>query len=195
MSKKIMLLCGSPRKRGNTNRVAAWVAQAAREQGADVEIVDAASLNYKSLGCTACMKCQKLEEFRCVIDDEATPILARMPEADAVVLATPVYFHGPTAQLKLLIDRMYSLVKFTGPAPVTAFKNTAFALIATGGGPMDDGLASLEQAFGSIAASLQFPFESLLVPLAPANPEDIEGNAELKEKAAALGRKLAGARP
>ena len=39
-------------------------------------------------------------------------MLARIPEADAVVFATPTYFFGPTAQLKLLLDRMYSLWKF-----------------------------------------------------------------------------------
>jgi len=191
MSKKIMIVCGSPRKRGNTNRIVGWVAEAARREGADVEIIDAANLNYETHGCTACMECQKSEEFKCVIDDEATPILARMPQADAVVLATPVYFHGPTAQLKLLVDRMYSLVKFTSLPPLTPFRNTTFALIATGGGPMDDGLGVLDEAFRTMATSLGFPFESLLVPLAPANPEEIERNAALKEKAAALGRKLA----
>jgi multimeric flavodoxin WrbA len=193
MSRKVMIVCGSPRERGNTNRVVAWVADAARQAGADVEIVDAARLRCGSRGCTACMGCQRSDEFRCVIDDEASAILARMPEADAVVLASPIYWYGPTAQLKRFTDRMYSLVKFRDDRPETPFGDLTVGVIATGGGGMEEGLDLFEQMWKRAAASLGLAFESLLVPHAPADPADIESSAELKGKAAALGRKLAGA--
>lgn len=188
-----MIVCGSPRKQGNTNRVVAWVAQAAREAGADVEIVDAPRLKYKAGGCIACMGCKKTEAYRCVIDDEASPIIARMPECDAVVLATPVYWFGPTAQLKAFTDRMFSLVKFEDDRPVTPFTKTRFALIATAGGGPDDGLNLVEQMWKTSAGLVGFPLETLLVPHAPENPADIEQNADLKARAAALGRTLASA--
>jgi len=193
MSKNIMIVCGSPRKEGNTNRVVAWVAEAAREAGAEVEIIDAPRLSYGSDGCTGCLSCQRSEGFRCAIDDEASPILARMPEADVIVLASPIYWHGPTAQLKRFTDRMFSLIKFEGETIRTPLEDTTVAVIGTGGGGMKDGLDLFEQAWKTAAGNLQFHFESLLVPFAPQDPEEIEGNMELREQAAALGRKLAGA--
>ena len=138
MGKKIVIVCGSPRADGNTNRVVRWVADTARDAGAEIEIIDAAQLDYATNGCTACMGCQKINEYRCVIDDELSPILTRLPEADVVVFATPVYWFGPTAQIKLFIDRMFSLIN-TGVLPwTTAFENgtTTMAVISTSGGTM-----------------------------------------------------------
>ena len=171
----------------------AWVAEAAREAGAEVEVIDAPRLEYGSNGCTGCLSCQRSEEFRCVIDDEATPILARMPEADVIVLASPVYWHGPTAQLKVFTDRMFSLVKFEGDTVRTPLEGATVAVIGTGGGGMDDGLTLFAQGWRTASGHLGLAFESLLVPFAPQDPEATEGNAELREQAAALGRKLAGA--
>ena len=52
-----MIICGSPHRDGKTNRLVRWVADAVREAGAEVEIADAAHLEYKANGCTACMAC------------------------------------------------------------------------------------------------------------------------------------------
>jgi multimeric flavodoxin WrbA len=140
------------------------------------------------------MGCQKIDEYRCVIDDELSPLLARLPEADVVVFATPVYWFGPTAQIKLFIDRMFSLINTSVLPWTTAFENatTTLAVISTSGGSMEHGLGLLENTFKHAASALQLPFESFLVPTAPHDPEEIEDNVELKENAAAFGRKLAG---
>jgi multimeric flavodoxin WrbA len=192
MACRIMFVCGSPNRRGNTNRVVEWVADAARGAGADVEIVNAAELDYKTTGCIACMACQRNRDFRCAIDDEASQVIARMSEADAVVFASPVYWHGPSAQLKLLLDRMFSLVDFSRMPFRTALEGRTLAVIGTGGGPMEDGLDMLEMTFHRAADALDLPFDSLLVPLAPQDPADMEQKADVREKAVALGRKLAG---
>jgi multimeric flavodoxin WrbA len=139
------------------------------------------------------MGCKKTDAYGCVIQDDAAPILNRMPECDAVVLATPVYWFGPTAQLKALTDRMFSLVKFTDSGYTTPFTKTRFALVATGGGGLDDGLIQVEQIWKTSAGAVGLPFEALLVPNAPSDPAAIENDADLKSRAAALGRKLAGA--
>ena len=194
MSKKIMIVCGSPRKHGNTNRVVGWAADAARQAGAQVEIVDAARLDYKTNGCTACMSCQKSEDYGCVIDDEAKPVIARMTGADALVISSPVYWMGPTAQLKLLLDRMFSLFKLAVEPIRSGLKdNATLAVISTAAGSMDEGLSLVENTFKLTADFFHFPFHSILLPHAPENPEDIETNAELKEEAATLGKALAGA--
>ena len=193
MSRKIMIVCGSPRKEGNTNRVVAWVADAAREAGADVEIIDAPRLSYKTLGCTGCMGCQQSEEYRCVIDDDASPILARLPESDVVVLATPVYWFGPTAQLKVFADRMFSLIKFVNDEPVTPLAGKTLGVIATAGSAIEHGLGLLEQTYRTAAGLSDLSFESLLVPHAPMRLEKPDEAAAIQREAEAFGRKLAGA--
>ncbi len=194
MGKKIMIVCGSPRKEGNTNRLVAWVADAASEAGAEVEVVDAAHLNYKVNGCIACMGCQKKEGFGCVIEDDAQAVIARMPEADVLVMASPVYSRGPTAQLKLLIDRMFSLVKIGPHGPTrSAMQGMTLGLIGTAAGGMEDGLGLLEETFKMAATQMHLPFHSLLAPFAPWEPDEIESDAALKERATAFGRMLAGA--
>jgi len=193
MAKSIMILCGSPRAKGNTNTIVGWVADAAKAAGADVEVVDAANLDYKANGCTACMGCQKSETFECVIEDEASDVLRRLARADVVVFATPVYFFGPTAQLKLLLDRMFCLVKIN-PADGSvrhARDDQACALIATAGGGMDDGLALVVKTFETVAAFTGVELAKLLLPNAPMDPADTAVNVELKAQAEALGRQLA----
>lgn len=57
--------------------------------------------------CRACWACQ--ETGRCVIDDELTPVLARLFEVDALVLGSPVYFNNVSSSMKAFIDRTWCL--------------------------------------------------------------------------------------
>jgi len=61
-----------------------------------------------------------------------------------------------------------------------------------GGGDLDDGLKLVEQTFRQAAQAVGFRFESLLVPHAPMDPGELEGREDIRQKAAALGRSLAG---
>ena len=190
-AKRILILCGSPRPRGNTNMLASWVAQAAQAAGAKVETVDVAKLRFKANGCTACMGCQKSRKFRCVIPDEASNILAGIPKADVVVFATPTYFFGPTAQLKLLMDRMYSLWKFQGDKMECALApKTVLGLIATAGGGKSEGIQIVEQTFKILAGFTGLKLRTLLVPDAPEDPGDLATNVALRRKAVAFGKRL-----
>ena len=193
MSKKILILCGSPRKNGNTNTIVKWVEEGAAGAGAEVECIDTVRLNYKSHGCTACMSCQQSDKFECVIDDDATPILKRMTEYDIIAFATPVYFFGPTAQLKVFTDRMHSLFKFN---PETGefthnFTGKTLALIATSGGEYDNNLQLLEQVDEGFAKFVGMNYMSLLEPLAPHDTQELLMNKELKEKSIKFGKSLA----
>ena len=194
MGKKIMILNGSPNEAGNTMTLAGWVADAAREAGATVEIVDAAKLECKVPGCIACMGCRKSDEFRCVFDDEASEVIARVPSVDVVVLATPVYFMGISAQLKRVIDRMYSLFKYDeehGRRYAPGLRETGLALIATAGGAEDDGLDLVNKNAEIIARFTGLSFRSLLVPDADSEHGVRADNAELRERAGDFGRDLA----
>jgi NAD(P)H-dependent FMN reductase len=192
--RSVLFLCGSPRPKGNTNTVVEWARQGVAAAGATAEAVDLAPLKFKVNGCVCCMGCQKSEKYECVVRDDAQPILARMPRYDALVFATPVYFFGPTAQLKLVLDRMYSLFKFEQPGPGfgCAFRHATLGLISTAGDGLDGGLGAVADSFGILSRFTGCKLETLLVPNAPKDPRDLDGNAELRQKAMAFGRKLAG---
>ena len=194
MSRKIIILSSSPRKNGNTNIAANWCAEGATAAGARVEQIDIARLNYKENGCISCFSCQMVEKYECAVKDDANPIMERLKEFDVLIFATPVYFMGPNAQMKLLLDRMMSLFKFD---PETEKFNTdtfgrPMALIATAGGDMNGGLSMLDDNFRAIAGFTKSPYDSLLIPNAPMDPEKLLSNEQVKQKAIAFGQKLAG---
>ena len=196
MSKKIMIVVGSPRKGGNTMTVAKWVAEGATSAGAEVEIIDAARLNYKTPGCTSCMSCQNSEAYVCAVKDDATEILARMPKCSTVVLSTPVFFMGFTAQIKHIIDRMYSLVKINHEKHTVthALKNTDIALIVTAGGDEGSGLGLVKTNADAIAGFLGKKVRKFCVPFAPFHAGDLDLNSDLRQKAEAFGAELVGAK-
>jgi multimeric flavodoxin WrbA len=194
MAAKIMVLTSSPNKGGNTNTLAGWVVEGARKAGATVERFDVAHLKYKAVGCTACMACQGSEEYACVIPDEASAVVKRMPEFDTIVFATPIYFFGPNAQAKALIDRMFCLIKFNKVTGEYTFARSggAMGLVATAGGGMEDsGLRIAEQMFRMIAEFGGAKLHTLLVPEAPADAAGMAEDGMLKRRAVAFGEELA----
>lgn len=184
---KILILSGSPKKNGNTAKLVDWFAEGARSKGAEVEVVNTAFLKYKSTGCTSCRACQKSDKYECVIDDEAKPVLARMADADVIVMATPLYFFGPSAQLKLVFDRMFSLYKWDNAANTmkTPLKGKKLILIASA--YEDVGLKELEAPFKITAEYTGMKFDSLLVPNAGESGDVIKIKG-IREKAIAFGR-------
>ncbi|MDD5130929.1 MAG: flavodoxin family protein, partial [Candidatus Omnitrophica bacterium] len=116
MSKKILIISGSPKQKGNTAHLVKWFCQGAHAKGSQIDVVNAATLKYKSTGCISCRQCQKIKEYACVIKDEARPVLAKMALVDVIVMATPLYFYAASAQLKLIMDRMFSLYKWDNKA-------------------------------------------------------------------------------
>ena len=100
---KAILLNGSPRK-GNTYTALEAVSSGLKNiDGIEIENI---VLNDKVIApCIACEACK--ESGACIIDDDAKEIAEKVCDADLVVFASPVYWWGITAQLKLLIDRLY----------------------------------------------------------------------------------------
>jgi multimeric flavodoxin WrbA len=192
MAKKIMVLNGSPRKGGNTSTVAAWFAEGAMAAGAEVEMIHIAQLKSKFSGCIACMGCQKSDKYECQVEDDVKPVLARMSKADAVVFATPTYFFGPTAQTKTVVDRMYSQIKFNAQGGYDInLGHIKLGVIATAGGDVEPGLKLIDNTFRVIANFSGISYESLLVPFAPRDPEEMKTQNDVKEKAIAFGRAFA----
>jgi len=190
MSKKILILSGSPKKDGNTAALVKWFAEGARSKGAEIEIVQTAFLKYKSSGCASCRTCQKIDKYECAINDEAKPVLAKMAKVDVIVMATPLYFYGPSAQLKLIFDRMFSLYKWDNEADTmkTPLKGKTFVLIASA--YENIGLDALEKPFKLTAGYTSMKFKSLLIPNA-GESGDIKTKSNIKKKACNLGKKIA----
>lgn len=105
---KIVCLLGSPRKNGNSATVAAHLSARAADLGAETETIYLNSLKYR--GCQACYACKNGAED-CVIRDDLAPVLETVRKADALVLASPVYYGDITAQLKGFIDRTFCYLK------------------------------------------------------------------------------------
>ncbi len=99
---KAVAFVGSPRKNGNTEILARHTLKAVAEEGIETELVRMAGLDIRP--CNACMVCKKKEW--CPIDDDLLPLYAKAKEADAIILASPVYFGSATAQMKAFMDRV-----------------------------------------------------------------------------------------
>ena len=98
---KAIGIVGSPRKNGNTEILTQHTLKAIEEEGLDTELVRLAGLDIQP--CNACMVCR--DEERCPIDDDLFPLYTKMKEAEAIILASPVYFGSATALLKAFMDR------------------------------------------------------------------------------------------
>ena len=104
---KIVVITGSPRKKGNSFAMTEAFIKAAEEKGHTVTRFDAALKNVG--GCRACETCFKTGKA-CSFDDDFNTIAPAILEADGVVFTMPVYWYSIPAQVKGVIDRLFSFV-------------------------------------------------------------------------------------
>ena len=107
MSKKIVVITGSPRKDGNSFAMTKAFIEAAEAKGHTVVRFDAAEKNVG--GCHACETCYKSGKA-CSFDDDFNTLAPDIIDADAVVFTMPVYWYSIPAQIKGVIDKLFSLV-------------------------------------------------------------------------------------
>ena len=103
---KIIAINGSPRKNWNTDTLLRDVLSGAAAAGAETEMVYLYELNF--CGCRSCMACKLRKEprpDRCVLRDDLAPVLARVHEANAVVLGSPIYFSEVTGEMRSFFER------------------------------------------------------------------------------------------
>ena len=134
----ILILSGSPRKGGNTDLlVEAFVKGASQRHHVEVVSIRDCKVNP----CMGCNVCFRNEKNVCVQKDDMPIIYDKMAHADMLVIASPVYFYGLSAQLKAVIDRCHNPVRDT-------FKIKKVALLLVGA-------ATLPELFDSILAQYQ----------------------------------------
>ena len=105
----VLAFNGSPRRNGNTSLLLAELLRGVRDNGGEAQELVAQDLNLKY--CTGCLRCNMLR--RCALRGDDWPSLSRqIHQADALVFASPVYFHHLTAPLKKIIDRFLFFFHF-----------------------------------------------------------------------------------
>ena len=112
MPKKIVILNGSPRKKGNTSALVKAFTQGAESAGHSVTEFFLDSMNIH--GCKGCFGGHSSRECPCVQKDDMTQIYPAVKESDMVVLATPLYYWNMSGQLRTAIDRLFALEEGDG---------------------------------------------------------------------------------
>lgn len=182
---KIIIVMGSPRKNGNSTILAQQVADGARSAGGEVESFYLHEMNI--MPCDACDICQKELSTDCVIDDDMKDLYPKLRQADALVIASPIYWFTVCAQTKLFMDRCYALIDPRGHA----LKGKRIGIVLTYGDsdPFNSGavnaLRTFQDAFNYIGSNIiGMIYGSAL------KAGEIKTNLALMDKAYEMGRRL-----
>lgn len=102
----ILVLNGSPRPQGTTRKMIDAFTQGATTAGHHVEVTDVCKKNIN--GCLACEYCHTKGNGACIQKDDMQEVYRLLMDAEMLVIASPIYYHGISGQLKCTIDRFYS---------------------------------------------------------------------------------------
>jgi multimeric flavodoxin WrbA len=184
MTKKILILKGSPREKGNSAVLADQVCAGAEGAGVEVESVYLHGLDIQP--CDGCFFCE--DSGICVIEDDMQALYPKLRGADALVIASPVYWFTYSAQVKLCVDRWLALETRDGNelrgkqvGIVLTYGDTD---IFTSGGI--NAIHAFQSLFGYIGAEIVG-----YVYGTGNKPGEVKDQPELLERAFKLGRQLA----
>lgn len=108
---------GSPRKQWNTATLLTKALEGAAAQGAETELVHLYDLVFK--GCVSCLACKTRggkSYGTCALNDDLTPVLNRIAEADALVIGSPIYFGSVTGETRSFLERLlFPYLTYTVP--------------------------------------------------------------------------------
>jgi len=184
-TKRILVLLGSPRREGNSAILAGEIVKGAEAEGASVESLFVQDMNIEA--CRSCYACQQKDSKGCAVDDDMQQIYPKLIEADAWVIATPVYWFTMSAQTKLWMDRCFALHTY-GERPFD--KKIAVALAYGDTDAFNSGcvnaLRTFQDCFNYVGAEIVGMVYGTAL-----NAGDMNRNTELLKKAEALGRRLA----
>ena len=183
---KIIIVNGSPRKKGNSATLAQQVASGAEAAGAQVESYYLQGMDIHP--CNACDACLKSNAPDCVIDDDMQALYPKLLEADAIVISSPIYWFTVSAQTKLFMDRCYA---FEGPGE-NLLKDKRYAIVLAYGDsdPFNSGAVNALRTFQDGLAYIGAEIAGTVYGSA-SKPGEIAHNEALMEKAYQLGQRLA----
>ena len=183
LSKKIIILNGSPRIKGNTSALVNEFTRGAKELGCEVTIFNLDKMNIH--GCKGCFGGGKNIESPCVQKDDMDKIYPVYCEADIVVLATPLYYWNFSGQLRTAFDRLFAVAEcdpnYRNP------KKESVLLMAAEGYGFDDAL----QYYQNLMKHLGWTELGHVLAGGVMKVGDIKDNPKLQE-AYELGKKVGG---
>ena len=107
MKQRILIVTSSPRVNGNSTLLALKAAEGVKSEGVEADIVHLRDLQISP--CNACDACRVTQDSKCVIEDDMQALYQKIKDAEGIIFATPVYWFNISAQMKLFIDRTYSI--------------------------------------------------------------------------------------
>ena len=110
---KVVAFNCSPRKDGNTCHMIKEAFSILEAEGIETELVQVGGLDLH--GCRACGACRRNPNMKCVMDDDiVNSCIAKMAEADGIIIGSPTYFADLTSEAKALIDRCGYVLRGNG---------------------------------------------------------------------------------
>ena len=185
MGKKICILNGSPRSRGNTKALIASFTKGAEAVGNEVVCFDLQKMDIH--GCLGCCRGGKDPVNPCVQKDDMEKIYPVYREADVVVLASPMYYWGISGQLKCAFDRLFAVAELT-PDYENPKKDCILLMAAEG--DTEDNFAPVRAFYEGLTSHLGW--EDLGIIYAGGNMDAgaIRNRPDQLEQAEALGRSI-----
>jgi len=182
-SKKVVIVIGSPRKNGNSATLARKAAEGARAKGAEVDIFYLHEMDIKP--CTACDVCRDDTSRDCNINDDMSKLYPKLRQADALIIASPVFWFTVAAQTKLFMDRCYAL----GGPQGYALKGKRIGVILTYGDidPFKSGAVNAIRTFQDMFAYIGSSIVDIVYGSA-SKAGEIKNNRAVVEKAYIMGK-------
>lgn len=169
---QVLVLMSSPRKNGNTDRLANAFIKGVEENGYSTEKI---YVNYQNIKpCLGCNICQKTNQ--CVQKDDMQEIYEKMLEAKVIVFASPIYFYTFNASMKLLIDRTFAIEK--------TIHDKDFYLLTTGLAPEESYFRIIKDTFQKYIDCLRVGgnrFVDSILCFQTGNKDDIEKTNALEK--------------
>ncbi len=183
MRKRVLVFKGSPREKGNSSMLAEKAAEGASAAGAEVESFSLHVMDIRP--CDACDTCH--ETGVCVLKDDMQLLYPKLQKADAIVIASPIYWFTMSAQTKLFIDRWYALETSQG----NALKGKQFGILLTYGDtdPYSSGAINAMRTFQDMMRYIGAEISGMVYGTA-LDIGDVQKQPELMARAYKLGEKL-----
>ena len=174
MSKKIVVLNGSPRKTGNTSELIKAFTEGAESVGNTVTTFHLDSMDIH--GCKGCFGGHSDQDSPCVQKDDMDKIYPAVKEADVVVLASPLYYWNVSGQLRTACDRLFAIEEGGQNFLRGNGKSSALLMAAEGHG-FEDAVRYYDNLMGHLQ------WENLGHVLAGGNMDvgDVKGKKEVNE--------------
>jgi multimeric flavodoxin WrbA len=175
----VLALVGSPRKGSNTDLLVSTIIEGAAVNNHTVGKVYLYDFDIAS--CVDCKAC-KTGNYKCALNDDMQMLYPKLEEADIIVFGTPLYWYGPTAKMKLLVDRLRPFVasgKLKGKKAVLVI-------------PSEEGADACNFAVGMFTLSFKYLGMDLAVKLLPKASEraEVKKQPQTLKEALKLGKNL-----